>query len=715
MSNSHLREIPAICGLCPHGCWIRAHVSNGELVAVSADSDHFYGNLCAKGRLAPHMVYSKDRIKTPLIRTGPKGEIAFRNATWDEALDRIACEFIKIRDKYDASAVASYMGAGTLEDGLSDFFEKLLAPFGSPNDMNCGSVCYVSSRILAPMTTIGIEGDSISPDFENSKLIILWGANPFKDGLPDKVRRIQKARANGAELIVIDPRRHRLTKNADHWIPVIPGTDGALILAIINTIIDNGWYERDFVEHWTFGFEELADYASMFSSKKAARICGVDAQTIEWLAGKIAKTTCVAFDFYSGLEYTPSGVQNTRALYSLLALTGNLDVEGGLYIHSYPHKQFKEYTVNDHRPPLGSREYPLFHALTDRAHISGLAAAVLHDDPYPVRGFLLVGGSPYRSYPAQMTWRRIYERLDFIAVVDRFMPKEAEWADVILPATTYYEIDSYHTYRQHVRLRRKIIEPVCDARNDSLIMAEIAKRLGYGDVFPQTEKEIVNRAISEGCWLKKKGDEDSEVFEVSLPERRIKKYATGHLRNDGKVGFPTPTGKFEFTSTLLKRYGYEPLPVYTDPRGISENVSGALMLTTGARSRARFNSQYLERPELATRNLAVLEINPLDAEVRGIKSGDVVSVLTTSGQMSLEALVTSDIGAGVVHVPFGGGGHRQIRAWQHVNVNSIIPPELKDPISGYPVLKAVMCDVVPAVEKDPETDKVCTETVYVSE
>ena len=407
----------------------------------------------------------------------------------------IAKEFMRIKDTYNAAAVASYMGAGTLEDGLSEFFKKILEPFGSPNDMDCGSVCYVSSRVIAPVTTLGVQGESITPDFENAKLIILWGANPFKDGLPDKMLRIQKARNHGAKLIVVDPRRNRLTRNADYWVPVIPGTDGALILAVINTIIQHGWYDRDFVENWTSGFDELAAYASGFTPGAAAQICGVDEGTIEWLAASIAKASGVAIDFYSGLEYAPSGVQNTRALYCLLALTGNLDVDGGLYIHDYPHRQFHEYQLNGRHRPLGSSGYPLFHALAGRAHVSGLADAVLHDDPYPVRGLLIVGSSPYRSYPDTATWKRVYETLDFMAVVDRFMPEEGAWADVILPATTYYEIDSYQIYRNHIRLRHKVIEPVGQSMNDSLILGSVAERLGYGGAFPRSEKQIIRNAL----------------------------------------------------------------------------------------------------------------------------------------------------------------------------------------------------------------------------
>jgi len=668
-------------------------VSEGELVAVAADPDPHFGNLCERGRLAPKIVYSPDRIRTPLVRSGPKGKIQFREATWDDALARIAEQFMDIRNRYGAQALASYMGAGTLEDGLSAFFKKMLEPFGSPNDIDCGSVCYVSSRILAPLTTLGIEGDALTPDFENADSIILWGTNPLKDGIPDKVKRIREARRKGASLIVVDPRRTGFASTADLWLPLLPGTDGALALALINIIIQRKWFDRGFVEQWTLGFDELASYASAFTPERTGKICGVDPVVILHFAEAFAPGSRVAMDFYSGLEYAPSGVQNTRALYSLAALSGNLDVGGGLYIHAYPHTLFREYEYDPAIPPLGAREFPLFYALAGRAHISGLPDAVLHDDPYPVRGLLLVGGSPYLSYPDPERWKQVYDRLDFMAVVDRFMPEEAAWADVILPAATYYEIQSYHLYRDHVRMRHRVIKPVSEARNDSMILAAIAERLGCGSSFPGSEEEIVDRAFADKRELHRILKDGPGVTRLPFAARRTLKYETGHLRSDGKPGFPTPSGKFEFTSVLLGRYGYDGLPVYTDPRASSADDDSVLMLTTGARTRKRFNSQYLDRRELALNREPALEINAIDAAIRGIKNGDHISLRTDLGEIVLEARVTTGICQGTVHAPFGGGSRRHHGLWRQAHVNSVIPSDVRDPISGYPVVKAVMCDV----------------------
>ena len=689
-----MKELAAICGICPHGCWVRAYVNEGELVAVAADPDARFGNLCERGRLAPKIVYSSDRIRTPLVRSGPKGKIEFRESTWDEALDRIAEQFMDIRNRYGAHALASYMGAGTLEDGLSSFFKKVLEPFGSPNDIDCGSVCYVSSRILAPLTTFGIEADALTPDFENADSIILWGTNPLKDGIPDKVKRIREARSKGALIIVVDPRRSGFARKADLWVPLLPGTDGALALALINIIIQRKWFVRGFVEQWTLGFDELASYASAFTPERTGKICGIDPALILRLAEAFAPGLRAAIDFYSGLEYAPSGVQNTRALYSLIALSGNLDIDGGLCIHAYPHAIFNEYEYDPAIPPLGAREFPLFYALAGRAHISGLPDAVLHDDPYPVRGLLIVGGSPYLSYPDPARWKQVYDQLDFMAVVDRFMPEEAAWADVILPAATYYEIDSYQLYRDHVRMRHRIIEPVVEARNDSMILSSIAERLGCGSSFPASEEEIVDRAFADRPELLRILKDGPGVARLPFAERRTLKYQSGHLRSDGKPGFPTPSGKFEFVSVLLGRHGYDGLPVYTDPRALSSaDDDSLLMLTTGARTRKRFNSQYLDLRELTLNREPALEINAIDAVTRGIKNGDNVFLRTNLGEIVLEACVTTGICQGTVHAPFGGGSSRHHGLWRQAHVNSVIPSHVKDPISGYPVVKAVMCNV----------------------
>lgn len=702
MKNS---QVSAICGLCASGCHVKVRIKDEKILDVAADLDSPYGYVCPKGKIAPKIVHSPDRIINPLIRNGEKGTVGFRQASWAEAMDLIGQGLIRVKEKYGATAVASYLGAGTLEDSLREFGSKFLSPFGSPNDMDCGSICYVASRIIAPLTTLGLGGSNLVADYDNAEAIIIWGANPAKDFPPIRYRKIKEAKKRGAIVIVIDPRRHQLAISADYWIPIRPGTDGALILGVLNIIIQNGRYDRNFIENMTIGFEELKAYAKNFTPSKVADICRIDEQLIFRLAEIMTSKKGVALSTYTGFEYAASGVQNTRALYILWAITGNIDIKGGLYIDQYPYDTVVEYPIPENNAPIGAREHSVFYALTGKAQFVEFPKAVLHDDPYPARALVVIGGSPYLSYPQPELWREVFKRLDFLVVVDRFMTMESIWADVILPAATYYEITSFQYYRSfkcyqdRVFLRRKVIEPVGEARNDVLIVGEIAKRLGYGNLYPQNEDEILKKVFENQPDLLKELLSNPGGVRLEECERRYKKYESGHLRSDEKPGFPTPSGKLEICSSILAKYGYDPLPVYADPYdGLSKTKKSSekypFALTTGARSVYKFNSQYLNIPDLVRLHpVPVLALNPVDASAIGVKDGDRIWVETENGKLRLTASITSDICAGTVHAPYGGGSIFQKGEWKEAAINILLSPQGRDPISGYITCKAIPCNI----------------------
>jgi anaerobic selenocysteine-containing dehydrogenase len=680
------------------GCQVKTQVVDGIMVDVKPNPDSPYGHLCPIGKCAPKIIYANDRIKKPLIRNGRKGTCQFREASWDEALGVVASGLQAVKTRYGANATASYMGRGTLEDSLSTFGDTILKAFGSPNDMDCGSICYVSSRIIAPKTTLGIGGRHIVADCESADTIVVWGANPGKDCPPLKFNQIMAAKRRGAKLIVIDPRRNKLAQAADLWIPVRPGTDGALALVIANIAIQRKAYDKEFVENWTVGFEEFTQYVSTFAPERASALCHVRENDLLELAQALAFPTKTAWFFYTGLEYAPSAVQNVRALYVLAAITGNIDTNGGLYIDDYPIHEVKESAKSaEAERPIGAREYPMFYGLTGRGQFVEFPKAVLEDDPYPVRSLLLIGGSPTTSYPCPELWHRVYQRLEFMTVIDRFMTSECIWSDVVLPATTHYEKLSYHHYPSEICIRERAIDPIGQARNDVLIIAQIADRLGYGDLYPQNEQEILKRAFHENPALLQElmGNHGT----AHLPEcaLRYKKYKNGFLRSDGKPGFPTESGKFEISSSLLYRYGYPSIPVYTDPYssecdGIAEDYP--LALTTGARSLYSQNSQYLNISELtAMQPHPLLEINPKDAAKLNIQDGERVWLKTAHGQIHITAFVTPNIGVGTVHAPFGGGNAGQVSAWREFNINALVDYYKRDPISGYVVNKAIRCRV----------------------
>ena len=652
----------AICGVCPGGCAIIVTLENGRLVKTEADKDNPYGAICVRGRAAPEIVYSPDRLTTPLIRTGARGEGKFRKATWDEALDMVAKNMQAIKAKYGAQAMVYHFGRGAFEQSVSECANRSwLYPFGSPNIASVGSLCAVASNTLAPVPTFGLSGHDMVRDVEHSQTIVAWGANPLTDSPPFLLPKIIAAQKRGARLIAIDHMRSDIAKRADQYVCIRSGTDGALALGMLRVIINEGLYDKEFVEKWTVGFDELKEYVQQFTPEEVARITRVPSETVVNLAREIAQAKHASLVMYTGLEYTSSGVQNIRAVFLLWALTGNLDVPGGLLIGqpSPPTMAAGAIKAPVGVKPIGSAEYPLFYELIGNAQYMELPKAVLSDTPYPVRGILINGASTLVNYPQPEILENVYRKLDFLAVIDIFMTRDALFADVVLPAAGLFEKSSYQRYKDYVRLRERVVEPVGESRNDLLILAQIAGRLGYGELFPQTEDEILQKAFDRKPELLSELRASPAGVRLEKPEPKYKKWELGMLRPDGKPGFPTPSGKVEITSSMLARHGYDALPVYVEPvEGplASPNLTREypLVLNTGARLTNTFRSQHLNIPGLVKlQPKPQVLMNLTDAARRGIKDGDRVIVRTKRGQVSLWAEVSDTATAGGVEVNVG--------------------------------------------------------------
>ncbi|MEJ2699826.1 MAG: molybdopterin-dependent oxidoreductase [Desulfuromonadales bacterium] len=228
-----------LCGICPAGCWVRAHVREGRLEKVEPFPDHPRGILCHIGRHSPEIVYNPDRLRHPLRRTGPKGTNTFERISWDEAMRTIADRLLDLKKRFGPETAAIYTGRGSFDMAMCDFFQpegvavssasSVLFPFGSPNTLGVGALCYVSFAMIAPHVTMGEMLITMDVDLEQAELIVIWGANPATDSPPLAHEQILRARRRGAEVVVIDPRCHQTAREADaEWIPIRPGTDGAL-------------------------------------------------------------------------------------------------------------------------------------------------------------------------------------------------------------------------------------------------------------------------------------------------------------------------------------------------------------------------------------------------------------------------------------------------------------------------------------------------------
>jgi cysteine desulfurase NifS len=703
-----------ICGICPAGCWVKVGMNNGELVAIEADTGHPLGMICRRGQYAPEIIYSEHRLKYPLKRKGKKGTYDFERISWDKAYDIIVDNLEQIKKESGPETVAIYTGRGAFELSLCDIYQpkgvavssasSVLFPFGSPNTMGVGALCYVSFAMIAPHVTMGRMLVNMFTDIENADLLVVWGANPATDSPPLDMYRLEAAARRGASIIVIDPRKtETVYQTSAQWLPIRPGTDGALALSMINVLIDEDIYDDVFADKWTHGFPELKQYIQHFSPEVVQSITGVSAETIRSLARKIAGSNGSCPVMYTGLEYSNSGIQAIRAVLSLFALAGHLDVPGGIGLavlnSHFPINRSCNQANPDLDRAVARDKFPIYSQYRGESHASGLVTSVQRGEPYKIRGLIIHGASLLTSWPQTGLWRQTLEQLDFQVCIDRQMTADAAFADIILPATTMFEIESYMTYGPIFRWREKLIEPVGEARNDYLIMAELARRLGYGDLYPQSEGELLKYVLRDSGFSLEDVKRNGGWVKIPIPMMEYKKWEKGGLRHDGKPGFETPTGKFEIWSTTLDDSGYEPLPKYTEPvEGPQADPELSqffpLVFNSGARPNTDFRSQHHGIKGLLKDNPEpTVEINIHDAAARNIKDGDLVEVRTKRGAIPFRARATENIVQGAVECNMGGGTPVGPKSWREWNVNELTDLDNYDEISGFPVYKALLCDV----------------------
>ncbi len=715
LEASGRETVTGICGVCPGGCGVDIHLRHGRIERLTPGKNHPLGIVCPRGARAKEIVCSPDRILYPKKRVGARGKGEFMRIGWDEAYDLWVRALHDLAGRHGPEAACIYTGRGNFEFGLNEAFgpagtiessaNSVLFPFGSPNATGVGSLCYAAYGMIAPQGLFGEGMRNIEEDLDNADLILVWGANPATDSPPVRLRQLKRAASRGAQIIVIDHRRTQTAKSTRaQWIGIRPGTDGALALGLARILIAEGHYDQAFVARWTLGFESFANYVQRFTPSAVEEITGVPAETVRALALAIATAKGCSVLTYTGLEYSNTGVQAMRAVWTLQAIAGHLDTPGGKLFKMPTRTRTGRIATEPPakaRPPLGADCYPLFHEVRREAHAAAIPRAVLSNDPYPVRLLIVSGASLITAWPDPALWRRTLAGLDFLVAINRFPTADMAYADLVLPATTLFEIESYMAHDGYLQHRRRVIAPQGEARNDYLIFAELAQRLGYGHLWPQSEEALVRRMLDGTGVALEDLRANPRGVPIAEPEMRYRKYASGELRADGRPGFQTPSGKMEIASQWLGSHGYDPLPVYTEPRegpigspGLAKRFP--LVFNSGARTQFAFRSQHLNIPSLAEKHpRPQVQLHPRDAQARGIEDGDPVWVVSPRGRVPFWAWVTADIVAGAVEVNMGGGGPLGGPAWRHANVNDLTDPDNSEAISGFPVFKTLLCDIEP--------------------
>jgi formate dehydrogenase (coenzyme F420) alpha subunit len=670
------------CKMCPEDCGIDVRLRDGMLISVEGTQEHPVnrGRLCPKGQSILDFVCHPNRLKYPLKHVGEKGEDKWQRITWDEALRIIASKLKEVKEEYGAKALAVYSGQAYGHYENKWYLQRFCDAYGTPNFAAAGSMCFTSGAMTDGLTY----GSIMIADTDKTKCVIVLGASPTASD-PMHASRIVEAKRRGAKLIVVDPRRTPLAKMADIHLQLRPGTDAALGLAMLNTVISERLYDADFVSKWTVGFEELEKRVKDYAPENVEETTWVPADEIRQAARVYADNKPGTIYQGNATSLQTNGFQGYRAFMLLPALTGNVDVEGGnVFPTRLPLNGMRLDRKVDGKP-LGSSEYPLFVDYWKEAQALLYADAILTGKPYPVKAMIVAGGNPALLWANSAKVRRALAGLDFLAVIDIFMTDTAKFADIVLPAGSFLERTEFRDYGQtsitsgtpYVMLRNKAVE-LWECWPDWKIVFELAKTMGYGEYFPWRDIEETIDFILEpsGLTVKQLKERPSGFTYMERKQRRYE-----------ENGFKTPSRKIELYSQTLERYGYDPLPAHWE----TEIELGApdkypLILTTGSRILEFTHSQHRNIPKLRKRSPEPwLEIHPSAATRQDIHENEWLIVESAKGRIEIKAKITDMIHPRLLHISHG---------WSEANVNLLTDDEARDPVTGFPSLKSIRCRIM---------------------
>ena len=630
---------------CPDTCAMEITVDNGVAVEVRGGDMPFTESvLCTKVAKYLDRTYSKDRVLHPLRRVGPKGpgQGRFERISWDDALDEIAARFKAIAAEDPQQILpCSYAGTmGQLQYASMDrrFFHRLGA------SLLDRTLCSSAGKAGLKITLGGSVG--MDPErADEAKLILIWGSNPIVSNL-HYWTRCQEAKRRGAKLVAIDPWRSQTAEKCQLHVQLLPGTDAALALGMMHVIIGEGLYDREYVERYTLGFEQLAERVKQYPPETVAGICGIEARTIVDLAREYARTKPAAIRLNYGMQRHSGGGMAARTIACLPALVGAWRESGGGIVLS----------TNDF--------YGMDHAALERTDLirgsprtinqSALGDALLSAQP-PVKAIYVYNNNPVAVCPDSGKVTAGFSRLDLFCVVhDLFLTDTADYADIVLPATSQLEhVDLHKSYGHlYVLANNAAIEPLGEARRNIEVFRLLAKRMGFEDrCFDDSDEDVLRQALrsTKPSMAGIEWDRLSEAgwMRLQVPER-FAPFAAG--------GFPTPSGKCEFYSETAAKIGLDPLPGYTPPReNVRSNPGLAAKYPLAFISppcRNFLNSSFANLPfALAAEKEPRLDIHPDDARARGIGEGDKLQVFNDRGSFTVKAAVSTRARPGVVVAP----------------------------------------------------------------
>ena len=682
-----------LCRICSYGCMTDAWVENGVIRRLAPDRETpgTRSFLCAKGYAGRQYVYNRDRILTPLRRVGKRGEGLFEPISWEEALREAAQGLNRVREQYGPESVFFYSGYTKWYRWL---LHRLAYSFGSPNYGTESSSCF-KARIIAARCSSGL---FTTPDLKNTDVVLAWGYNPDYSNLPGP--KLETAKDHGAAVVIIDPKlTPAAARLADVHLRPVPGTDGALALGFGRYIIHSGLADDAFIARSVTGYSQYCAAVESYTPKKVSELTGIPEGDFLAACSLLHRGTLSVMNGNAGIIHHRGGVQNFRAIDALVAITGGFVKKGGNFYSEATDPAAATPWLSDEfvdevrpqnvRPKLGSKKYPVWSACIDECQAMELPDAVLRSDPYPVRAVLGVGMNA-RLFPENEEVFRALEQLDLFVDVDLFMNDTARYADIILPACTSMERRELTCVGSTAIWRDPAIAPLGQSRSDGDILCDIARALELNDpVLTAGYDECCRYVLREMPFtleeLQKQGT-------ISCPQKQ----------GGRELRFSTPSGKYELSASLLTQNGYEGLPLYhapTERQTAADSHSPApipresafdetlpFLMCSGGRLPGAFASRFhrVEWTRQTLRPHAAVDIHPEDAAALGFQKGDTAELYTHVGTIRVRVNPTYMCLRGVLHLYHG---------YSEADVNSILPKNWNDPISGFPGYRSFRCGI----------------------
>ena len=681
---------------CPDACGVLITIDDGRATKIQGDPEHpvTRGFLCAKVAKYLDRVYSPDRVLYPMRRVGPKGPTAvgtqersfaplggtgaavptqgWQRISWDAALDEIAQRLHEIASEYGPEAILPYSYGGTLgalNGGSMDrrFFHRLGA------SQLERSICS-SAGEEGLKSVIGIKLGTEPEQFAHSRYIIAWGSNIHGNNV-HLWPFIEEARRKGAKLVVIDPYRTRTAKLADWYLPINPGTDAALALGLMHVIINENLFDADYVSRYTIGFEDLKDRAQQYPPEKVAHWTGISADDIRKLAREYATQRPSVIRVNYGIQRSERGGMSMRAVTMLPCLIGSWkEVGGGLQLSLSGSFGLNKAALE--MPELMQKSLGRPARIVNMVQL-GMALNSLSTPP--VQALFVYNSNPAAVCPNHNEVIRGLKRPDLFTVVhEQFFTDTTDYADIVLPATTFFEHKDLQTAYGHYYLQvsNQAMDPLGECRSNVEMFRTLAERMGFeDDCFRESVDSMIDHALEspnprikgitrdrlerehrirlnfEGNVGKPANYVGKDAF--VRPAQRTSAENTAPFLPFAQGNFPTPSGKAEFYSETLKHQGLDPVVAYTPPdesRHGSGSKAGFPLELLARKPDNHLNSTFANLPSVRQMEpwIGDLEMHPADAEARGVRDGDRIRVFNSRGEIALQARVDGSVPRGVV-------------------------------------------------------------------